>query len=473
MNISLIIIILYISALFIISLFARKKAIKGGESYTLAGRQLTTPLVTCSLIGLAIGGASTIGVAEQAYSIGLSAGWYNVAWGTGAILMGLLVAGKYRKFNVATVPELLGKFYDKKGKTVCVICQIIILVVIMSLQYIAGGSILSSLLPGVFTLKTGMVVSACVFIGITFIGGMWSAGLCNTFNVPIKYTGIILCTVLAVASGGGFENIKLKLPQNIDYFSPVNGTSIWIILSWFLIMITQVMSMQGPVQLAFAAKDSKAAKKSFIIAGFLMIPIGFLCAIIGIAARTAFPNVSGTLALPKMILSLNPVAAGLTLAALWAADVSTACSLLLGASTLFTQDIYKSFINPGMKEENSIIMNKTFVILIGILTFILALSISGILKAISIGLSLSTAFTIVFMFTVFAPNLCRKSSAFYTTLTGITVLFLWELIPSFRIFPHVIYMEWLSCLCVFFLISLIDKRAISTTKISKSIKNVI
>jgi SSS family solute:Na+ symporter len=183
--------------------------------------------------------------------------------------------------------------------------------------------------------------------------------------------------------------------------------------------------------------------------------------------------VSGTLALPKMILSLNPVAAGLTLAALWAADVSTACSLLLGASTLFTQDIYKSFINPGMKEENSIIMNKTFVILIGILTFILALSISGILKAISIGLSLSTAFTIVFLFTVFAPNLCRKSSAFYTTLTGITVLFLWELIPSFRIFPHVIYMEWLSCLCVFFLISLIDKRAISTTKISKSIKNVI
>ncbi|CAB1246887.1 sodium:solute symporter family protein [Clostridium sp. MT-14] len=473
MNISLIIIILYISMLFIISFFARKKALKGGESYTLAGRQLTTPLVTCSLIGLAIGGASTIGVAEQAYDIGLSAGWYNVAWGTGAILMGFLTAGKYREFNVATVPELFGKFYDEKGRIVCVICQIIILVVIVSLQYIAGGSILSSLLPEVFTLKTGMVVSACVFIGITFIGGMWSAGLCNMFNVPIKYTGIILCTLLAVASRGGFENIKLQLPQNIHYFSPVEGTGIWIILSWFLIMITQVMSMQGPVQLAFAARDSKTAKRGFIIAGLLMIPIGFLCALIGIAAKTSFPNVSATLALPKMILSLNPIAAGLTLAALWAADVSTACNLLLGASTLFTQDIYKSFINPRIKSEKLIVMNKTFVVLIGILTFILALSMSGILKTISIGLSLCTAFTIVFLFTIFMPSLCRKSSAFYTTLTGIIVLLLWEAIPSFRIFPHVIFMEWLTCLCAFLLISILDKRTIYVNTKSESVGNIM
>ncbi|MCI1945198.1 sodium:solute symporter family protein [Clostridium luticellarii] len=473
MNISLIIIILYISMLFVISFFARKRALKGGESYTLAGRQLTTPLVTCSLIGLAIGGASTIGVAEQAYNIGMSAGWYNVAWGFGAIVMGISVAGKYREFNVSTVPELFGKFYDEKGRIICVVCQIIILLIIVSLQYIAGGSILSSLLPGVFTLKTGMIISACVFIGITFIGGMWSAGLCNMFNVPIKYAGIILCTILAVVSTGGFQNIKLHLPQNINYFSPVEGTGIWIILSWFLIMITQVMSMQGPVQLAFAAKDSRTARRGFIIAGLLMIPIGFLCAIIGIAAKTAFPDVSATLALPKMILSLNPVAAGLTLAALWAADVSTACNLLLGASTLFTQDIYKSFVNPKIDSEKLIVMNKIFVVLIGILTFMLALSMSGILKTISIGLSLCTSFTIVFLFTVFIPKLCRKSSAFYTTLASILVLFLWQIMPSFRIFPHVIFMEWLVCLCTFMLISLLDKRTISMDNQNKSIENII
>ncbi|AYD39941.1 sodium:solute symporter family protein [Clostridium fermenticellae] len=460
MNISLIIIILYIAMLFVISFFARKKASKGGESYTLAGRQLTTPMVTCSLIGLAIGGASTIGVAEQAYNVGLSAGWYNVAWGIGAIIMGLALASKYRKFNVSTVPELFGKFYDEKGRFVCVLCQIIILIVVVSLQYIAGGAILSSLLPNIFTIKTGMIVSACVFVGITFIGGMWSAGLCNLFNVPLKYTGIILCTILSVSQRGGLQNIRLSLPQGIPYFSPIKGVGLWIILSWILVMTTQVMSMQGPVQLTFAAKDPKVARNGFVFGGLLMIPIGFLCALIGMSAKTAFPHVSATMALPKMILSLNPVAAGITLAALWAADVSTACNLLLGASTLVTNDIYKKFLNQKVEDKKLLVITKLFVVIIGVFTFILALSMSGILKTISIGLSLTTAFTIVFLFTIFAPKLCRKNSAFYTTIAGIITLFLWQLLPSFRIFPHVIFMEWIICLAAFFLTSILDKTKI-------------
>ncbi|WP_411680267.1 sodium:solute symporter family protein [Clostridium thailandense] len=460
MNISLIIVIIYIFILFSISFIARKKASKGGESYTLAGRNLTTPLVTCSLVGLAIGGASTIGVAEQAYSVGLSAGWYNVAWGLGAIVMGVVLAGRYREFNVSTVPELFGRFYDRKSRVICVICQIVINLVVVSLQYIAGGAILSSLLPNVFTLKTGMIVSACVFISITFIGGMWSAGLCNLFNVPLKYMGVILCTILAVASRGGIQNLSLQLPHNVPYFSFIKGTGFWVILSWILVMTTQAMSMQGPVQLTFASKDAKTARNGFIIGGLLMIPIGFLCALIGMAARTAFPGVPATLALPKMILSLNPLIAGLTLAALWAADVSSACSILLGSATLFSQDVYKQFINPNADDKNLLVINKLCVCILGIITFALALSMGGILKAISIGLSLSTAFTITFLFTIFLPKLCRKNSAFFTTLVGIVVLFLWQLVPAVRIFPHVIFMEWIACLSTFLLVSILDKEGL-------------
>lgn len=464
MNISLMIVIIYIFILFSISFIARRKASKGGESYTLAGRNLTTPLVTCSLVGLAIGGASTIGVAEQAYSVGLSAGWYNVAWGLGAIVMGVVLAGRYREFNVSTVPELFGRFYDRKSRVICVICQIVINLVVVSLQYIAGGAILSSLLPNVFTLKTGMIVSACVFISITFIGGMWSAGLCNLFNVPLKYMGVILCTILAVASRGGIQNLSLQLPHNVPYFSFIRGTGFWVILSWILVMTTQAMSMQGPVQLTFASKDAKTARNGFIIGGLLMIPIGFLCALIGMAARTAFPGVPATLALPKMILSLNPLIAGLTLAALWAADVSSACSILLGSATLFSQDVYKQFINPNADDKKLLMINKLCVCILGIITFVLALSMGGILKAISIGLSLSTAFTITFLFTIFLPKLCRKNSAFFTTLVGIIVLFLWQLVPAVRIFPHVIFMEWMACLSTFLLIAALDKEMLGHMK---------
>ncbi len=76
-------------------------------------------------------------------------------------------------------------------------CQILIQLVIMSLQYLAGGSILSALMPEIFTLTTGMLISAVVFISVTMIGGMWSASLSNFLNVSLKYIGIIFSLPLS------------------------------------------------------------------------------------------------------------------------------------------------------------------------------------------------------------------------------------------------------------------------------------
>ena len=95
-GIQVFIILVYIGVLFGISWYVKHKAAASAEAYVLAGRKLTTPLIMVSIVGLAVGGASTIGVAEQAYKVGLSAGWYTAAWGIGAIVMGLTVAKKYQ-----------------------------------------------------------------------------------------------------------------------------------------------------------------------------------------------------------------------------------------------------------------------------------------------------------------------------------------------------------------------------------------
>mgnify|MGYP000677096517 FL=1 len=116
-----------------------------------------------------------------------------------------------------------------------------------------------------------------------------------------------------------------------------------VIIGWFIVMVTQAITAQGPVQIACGARDAKTARKGFLLGGILIFPIGFLCALLGIVAKVSFPDITATMALPKVVMSLNPVASGTTLAALWAADVSTACTILLGAGTLFSQDIYKRF----------------------------------------------------------------------------------------------------------------------------------
>ena len=465
MSIQLVIIVLYIALLFGISFYAKSLAANGSTNFLFAGRKMGTGLVAVNVAGLAIGAASTIGVAENAFTVGIAAGWYNAAWSAGALVMGLFAAAKYREMNCTTVPELFERYYDKNSRVIAVLGLIIIQMVITALQYLAGGAILSSLLPDIFSFQGGMIVSAVVFIGITLIGGLWSSGLSNIVSMILIYIGVLAGTYMTVSNQGGISAISAKLPTGTDWFAPVGSLGMAMVVGWFAVMITQTISAQGPVQIACGARDGKAARNGYLWGAIIIFPIGFLCALMGLAAKVAYPGIKATMALPKIIMSLDPFLSGMTLAAMWAADVSTACTLLLGAGTLFSQDIYKRFIDPQIAENKYMLVNRIVILVIGLITLWFAFNAVGILRTLLLGLSLTTAFTVVFLFTIFAPGICRKSSAFYTTLVGMAALAAWQVFPAVRIFAHPIYMEWLVCLITFFLVAVIDKRKISATPI--------
>lgn len=346
MSIQFMIVIVYIVLLFGVSFYVKRRADKNPTEYLFAGRQFGPWLVAFSITGMAVGAASTVGVAESATKIGLAAGWYNAAWSIGAIVMGLVAAGKYRRLNCTTVPELFERSYDKKARIVSVIGLAIIMICITSLQYVAGGSILSALMPDVFTMRSGMITSAVVFIGITAIGGLWSSGLSNLLSVSIIYLGILYSMIRILERDGGLAGIQAKLPvvAGLDWLSPFSGLTVAMLLGWIMVMTTQAITAQGPVQIACGARDEKSARRGFLLGGLLIFPIGFLSAILGIAALAQYPDINPTKALPQIVMSLDPFTSGLTLAALWAADVSTACTILLGAGTLVSQDIYKRFL---------------------------------------------------------------------------------------------------------------------------------
>ena len=465
MSIQLVIIVLYIALLFGISFYAKRLAANGSTNFLFAGRKMGTGLVAVNVAGLAIGAASTIGVAENAFTVGIAAGWYNAAWSAGALVMGVFAAAKYREMNCTTVPELFERYYDKNSRVIAVLGLIIIQMVITALQYLAGGAILSSLLPDIFSFQGGMIVSAVVFIGITLIGGLWSSGLSNIVSMILIYIGVLAGTYMTVSNQGGISAISAKLPTGTDWFAPVGSLGMAMVVGWFAVMITQTISAQGPVQIACGARDGKAARNGYLWGAIIIFPIGFLCALMGLAAKVAYPGIKATMALPKIIMSLDPFLSGMTLAAMWAADVSTACTLLLGAGTLFSQDIYKRFIDPQIAENKYMLVNRIVILVIGLITLWFAFNAVGILRTLLLGLSLTTAFTVVFLFTIFAPGICRKSSAFYTTLVGMAALAAWQVFPAVRIFAHPIYMEWLVCLITFFLVAVIDKRKISATPI--------
>ena len=116
-----------------------------------------------------------------------------------------------------------------------------------------------------------------------------------------------------------------------------------VIIGWFIVMVTQAITAQGPVQIACGARDAKTARKGFLLGGILIFPIGFLCALLGIVAKVSFPDHYGDYGSAEVVMSLNPVASGTTLAALWAADVSTACTILLGAGDFVQSGYLQTF----------------------------------------------------------------------------------------------------------------------------------
>jgi len=463
--IPLTIVLVYIFLLFLITWSTRRLSRGGMISYLLAGRGLPYWVVAPLLTGLAIGGASTIGVAERAYNAGLAAGWYNAAWAAGAILVGIVAARRYRQMEATTIPELFERYYNTAGRIVGVIGQLLLQVVITSLQYVAGGAILSSLLPDVFSFQSGMLVTAVVFIGITLIGGFWAAGLTNIINVIFIYTGVLLGAALAIGKVGGLQEMVLKFPTDYPGFDL--GSLGWsLVLAWFFVMCTMTFSVQSVVQISFAAKDASSARKGFILGGLVILPVGFISALIGMAATVLHPGIIPTEALPRTVLSLSPVVAGIVLAGLWAADVSTASALLVGSATLVVGDLIKRFWIPDLGEKGERMVSRVAVLVLSVFTYLLAVSVRGILQTLLIGLTLTTAYTLITLATLFWPKICRRSHAVWTLIMAMIALAAWLVIPGIPAYfarlhmPHPIYFCWIVSLFTFILVAVFDKKRI-------------
>lgn len=471
MNVPLIIVICYIIFLMLVSVFSVKLVKKDKAGFLLAGRSWPWYMVAFMLTGLAVGGASTIGAAQRAFENGMGAGFYTVAWGFGAIAMGLFGASRWRKMNVTTIAEMFGQYYTPSARVISVFIQFIIVMATACLQFVAGGALLSSMLPEYFTMFSGSLLTAVVFVLIAFIGGLWAGGLANLINVVIIWVGIVVGTFAAINLAGGQAVILQKLPAGIDYFSLTEGLGLGIILAWFIVFIMVPMSHQAVIQVGFAAKTPKHSKWGYIIGGLLMAPLGFFAAYIGIAAKSMFPDIQSVQALPTIIMQTSPVISGLTLSGLWAADISTGVALLTSSATLLQRDIYEWSLERKGKEINhdkSVWVSRILILTLGVVGFLMALKLTAIIKTLLFVLSLCAPFTIIFLFTVYAPKFCKKQAAFWTVLVGLILAAVWAFVPGFaKMFQgvgliHPVYMEVVITLPLFVILNLLFKDKIPT-----------
>lgn len=474
MNIALIIVVVYMLLLLFVAwastTFQRNKS---AESFLLADKKLSWPLVGVMIAGIAVGGSSTVGIAQNAYTTGISAGWYDVAWAAGAIIVGFALASHMRQCEYDTINKMLGCVFGQSFSLVSTCIQVIINTVIIALQIIAGGTILTALMPDVFSLELGIIVSAVMFGLISFVGGLMAASLSNVVNIAVIYIGLTVGVVATVFHFGGFETINMALPAGMSgdgshWYSLVSGMGLAAIVAWFVTMIIDAVPNGGVIQNIIAARSPEDARKGTVFAGILMIPAGFMSAIFGIVAAAYFPGLeSSAMALPSVVMELPSWVAGILLAGLWAADVSTATGLMMGVSTMVSEDVIFKYFYKGVNRRSRLRISRGVCLAVIIISYVAATQVSNILNALMSALTLFAPYAILMTAMFLFPKTVKRSSGWITLVFGmVTYVVVQLIVPEWRILGQAIYTVTLMSL-IGFALSQLDKRPAPTENLKK------
>lgn len=213
------------------------------------------------------------------------------------------------------------------------------------------------------------------------------------------------------------------------------------IVAWFVTMIIDAVPNGGVLQNIIAARTPADAKKGTIFAGILMIPAGFISAIFGIVAAAEFPGLSSSaMALPSVVMELPGWIAGILLAGLWAADVSTATGLMMGVSTMVSEDIIFKYFYKGVKRSTRLKISRVVCFVVIIVAYLAATQVSNILGALMTALTLFAPYAILMTAMFLFPKTVKRSSGWMTFGFGMAAYIVVQFfMPEWRILGQAIY----------------------------------
>jgi len=363
--------------------------------FLLAGRRLGLGLASFTLAATYFGGGFVIGIGEMAYEKGLVAWWNGLAGGIGLILVGLM-AKQMRDLALYTVPDYLAKRYDSTTiRAVSSILSMVALVGILAGQVSAARNVFAIL--GVNPMLGG-IIAAVIFVIYTAIGGLWAATVTDFLQISIAAAGCIIAVAVVFVSNGGWGNIQSLIAATgpaDTYFNFMGGDGMTFILWLTLPLILYTFIGQDVYQRIFASKDGKTARNSCFVAGIMICIITVFPALMGMSARGLFPNLeSAGQAVPVLISqALPPLIAGIVLAAIMAAIMSTASSILTAATSHVINDVYIELIHKGEHQDEAkmLKMSRIWTLVIGALAIVFSTLIPQIVTLLLMSYTLYTS----------------------------------------------------------------------------------
>ncbi len=435
-DLDLAVLILYFIGILAFGTFFQRYT-KTTKDFFLAGQRFSWWLIAFSCVATLVGSYSFVKYSTAAYNNGISSTMsYLNDWPWFALLLfGWLPILYFSR--IASIPEYLERRFDRRTRIAATVIILIYMVGYIGINFYTLGVALQPILR----LRLMHIVILIATIAAIYVtaGGQTAVIMTDLAQGVILLLAGLLVFFLGIKELGGFSAFWSNLPQGhkLAFAHPVKPASFNSVgVFWQDGMANSAafwFMNQGIILRLLSARSVKEGRKALVAVFLLMMPLATLCVCgagwIGKALMNAgaLPaNVD-----PKNIfvavthLLTGPGLFGLILAALTAALMSTADTLINATSVVFVNDIWRPLVKPNRPDRHYLKVARISSVaaaFAGVLLVPLYAGFKGIYQAHA---AFTAAITPPMVVTILLGAFCKRCTAraaFWTLTGGFTAM---------------------------------------------------
>jgi len=383
LNVLILAFIFYLIVLVLIGIWSSRFN-KTLDDFLIADRKLGTIPVAISAEASDMSGWLVLGLPGRAFMYGISAFWIALATAFGTLFNWSVVARRLRRFTeklkALTIPDYLEeRFNDEshvvRGIATCIIT--VFMVAYVSVQLVASGKILSETFS--WDYHSALILGFVIITFYTLMGGFFAVAWTDVFQGFLIVGIIIILPIIGIIRLGGIDNVFHEISQvDVNTLSPSFGYSGLLLILFLFASMAWFFGYPGQPHILtryMAIKDEKKIWNSTLVGMTWVIICLWGAVFIGIIGLAFFKGLADPeKVMPLLAMSLMPEwAAGIVIAAITAAIMSTADSQLLVATSSLVEDVYHKLINPNADQKKLLLYSRICVLLLSVFAFFLAL----------------------------------------------------------------------------------------------------
>ncbi len=404
------------------------------SDYILGGRSLGPGVAALSAGASDMSGWLLLGLPGAVYLSGLSELWIGVGLVAGAFLNWRYVAARLRRATAQasdslTIPDFLEHRFGDRSHALRTIAATVIL--IFFTLYISAGLVGGALLfQSTFGMDytTALIVGAIVIVSYTFLGGFLAVSWTDFIQGILMFLTLLVVPMFVVVLVGGWGEASQQIastdPGHSAILSGMTFLGMISLLAWGLGYFGQ------PHILArfMAIRSERDVPKATLIGMSWMI-LALVGAIatgyMGVAYFADSPVEAHETILIELIQAIfNPWIAGILMAAILAAIMSTIDSQLLVSSSALANDFYKGLIRKDASQQELVWVTRGTVVAVSLVALLLALDPeAGVLDLVSYAWGgFGAAFGPVIILSLYWPRMNRNGALAGMIVGAITVI---------------------------------------------------